>query len=408
MHQNLLPKPLYDKVDNMFFSQAGLGKTEESIKKGSIMPHIDKQMVSFFLTTKCNLCCEYCYNIDQRAHMQEKTLSFEVAKAGLDYYFSHNGNPHIRFYGPGEPTREFALLKRITEYAKTISKKPLVFEMQTNGCFSMPVCNWLLKNANILWISFDGEAQDHDKNRHFPNGAPSSIIIERNVKYLLANKKDSNLMVGARVTITDTNINRQREIVDYFHTLGIKHVWTDPLFPSVGSIPVCQDAEKQKGYHFDMETYVDNYIKAYHYAQEKDMFYGSILMCNFDGKCTMHCRACLPAMHFTPDGYISACDMVTFGENANHMDCFVYGKWNNEKKGFEFDKNKIEALQNRSIENMPHCKQCTAAEHCGGYCLGEVVNETGSLLGQKKITCDAIRKLYCVLGETNSYPYLHP
>lgn len=26
------------------------------------MPHINKQMASFFLTTKCNLRCVYCYN----------------------------------------------------------------------------------------------------------------------------------------------------------------------------------------------------------------------------------------------------------------------------------------------------------------------------------------------------------
>jgi sulfatase maturation enzyme AslB (radical SAM superfamily) len=63
-------------------------------KRGLGMPHINKQMVSFFLTTKCNLCCEYRYNIEQREQKEEQTLPFEVTKAGLDYYFSHNGNSH--------------------------------------------------------------------------------------------------------------------------------------------------------------------------------------------------------------------------------------------------------------------------------------------------------------------------
>jgi MoaA/NifB/PqqE/SkfB family radical SAM enzyme len=26
------------------------------------MPHCNKQMISFFLTTRCNLRCVYCYN----------------------------------------------------------------------------------------------------------------------------------------------------------------------------------------------------------------------------------------------------------------------------------------------------------------------------------------------------------
>ena len=56
------------------------------------MPHINKQMVSFFLTTRCNLCCEYCYNIEQRAQMKEQTLSLDIAKAGIDYYAEHGGN----------------------------------------------------------------------------------------------------------------------------------------------------------------------------------------------------------------------------------------------------------------------------------------------------------------------------
>lgn len=372
------------------------------------MPHINKRTASFFLTTKCNLCCEYCYNIDQRVQKQEQTLSFEIARAGLDLYFSHGGNSHIRFYGPGEPTMEFELLKKITEYAQSKSVEPLVFEMQTNGCFSKQVCDWLLVNANILWISFDGVPEMHDKNRHFANGEPTSGVIENNVKYLINNKGSRDLMVGARVTITDANVNRQNEIVDYFYSLGIKYVWTDPLFPSVDDIPVIEDTEKQHSFNFDMDAYVDNYVAAYHYAQEKGVFFGSILMCNFDGMCTKHCRACLPAMHFTPDGYISACDMVTFGQKAYHMDCFVYGKWDIEKREFVFDSKKVEALQNRSIENMPHCKKCIAAEHCGGYCLGEVVNETGFLLGQKEATCVAIRELFLAIGETSPYKYLHP
>ncbi len=30
------------------------------------MPHCNKKMISFFLTTKCNLCCRYCYNANER------------------------------------------------------------------------------------------------------------------------------------------------------------------------------------------------------------------------------------------------------------------------------------------------------------------------------------------------------
>ena len=77
------------------------------------MPHYNKQMISFFLTTKCNLCCRYCYNYKERAQVKEQTVPFEIAKSGIDWYFANNENRHIRFYGPGEPTQEFELMKAI-------------------------------------------------------------------------------------------------------------------------------------------------------------------------------------------------------------------------------------------------------------------------------------------------------
>lgn len=373
------------------------------------MPHVNKQMISFFLTSKCNLRCVYCYNSKERAQFEEKTLSFGIAKAGIDYFFSTNNSRHIRFYGPGEPTQAFSLLCEITNYAKQKAGSSLKTEIQTNGVFGKKILEWMLDNMNIMWISFDGTPEIQNANRPLHGGRASSPIIENNVRWLNTNKGKRNLMVGARVTITDKNVTQQKEIVDYFHSLGILQIWTDPLFPTVETIPVFQDEEKRNHKSLDLNTYVDNYIEANEYAKQFGVFYGSFLACNFDGVTNRHCRSCTPVPHLTPDGYISACDMVTFGENAHHMDCFVYGKWNSNLGKFDFDQQKINALQNRCIENMTHCSKCRARFQCGGYCLGEVVNETGNLLGQKPSTCEAIRRLYDELGpSTIPFDYFHP
>jgi radical SAM protein with 4Fe4S-binding SPASM domain len=101
--------------------------------------------------------------------------------------------------------------------------------------------------------------------------------------------------------------------------------------------------------------------------------------------------------------------MVAFGENAHHMDCFVYGKWDSAARAFEFDEDKIHNLKNRCIENMPHCRNCEARYQCGGYCLGEVVNETGNMYGQKPAACKAIRRLFAAFNPpVEEYDYLHP
>lgn len=82
-------------------------------------------------------------------------------------------------------------------------------------------------------------------------------IIENNVRWLIENKGNRNLMVGARVTITEANIHHQRQIIDYFKVLGIKYIWSDPVFPAVGEMPVCNDLVKLNEYSFDMDLYAD-------------------------------------------------------------------------------------------------------------------------------------------------------
>lgn len=383
------------------------------------MPHCNKKMISFFLTTKCNLCCRYCYNAEERNAIDEQTIPLEIAKAGIDWYFSTNESRHIRFYGPGEPTQEFDKMKKITEYAKSHPNggERVTVEIQTNGVFAKEVREWALNNFNIMWMSFDGMKDIQDYNRPlnpkfkeiFDNKS-SAEVLEDNVKWLIKNKGNRNFMVGARVTITDKNIEKQIEMVDYFYNLGIRYVWTNPLFYAVGKIPVCDDIKKLSKYSFNMDSYIDNYLKAYFYAKSKGLFWGSFLTINFDGESPYHCRCCTPlnAPHLTPDGYISACDMVVLGAESYHMKPFIVGKWNNEKKEFEFDYDKIHVLNERKSTNMKHCQNCPAKLHCGGYCLGETVNESGKLDGQNRIKCNAINKLLNCIGACDPYDFLHP
>lgn len=159
-----------------------------------------------------------------------------------------------------------------------------------------------------------------------------------------------------------------------------------------------------------MDKYVENYIDAYQYGKSKDMFWGSFLTVNFDGSSHYHCRSCTPleAPHLTPDGYVSACDMVVLGSESYHMNSFIVGRWDAVKHDFVFDEKKIAALNERKCTNMKHCKKCPVQMQCGGYCLGEIVNETGNLFGQNKIKCKAIQYLFQRMGGCEPYRYLHP
>ncbi len=370
------------------------------------MPHVNKQMISFFLTTRCNLRCSYCYNSKKRKSTPIQDLDLDFAKTGIDYFFGNFQSRHIRFYGPGEPTQAFSLMKQIKDYAYSKVGENLSVELQTNGAFSPAIRNWIAENVNIVWVSSDGPPDIHDYNRPFPCKRPSSPVIEENVKYLTSHLQKAGT-VGIRVTITDDNMRRQIEMIDYFTSLGVKHIWADPLFQEIQSKPVCMTPKRQEDFHFDMDTFVNTYVKAYQYAKSIGVFYGTNLIYNFDGCSEYNCRACMPVPHLTTDGYVSACDMVTFGENANHMEPLVYGKWDAEKKIIQFYEDRIETLRSRKASNMPACANCEVSEKCGGYCLGETLNETGNLFGCNPRVCHAVKRLYQEIGSIE-YEYFHP
>jgi radical SAM protein with 4Fe4S-binding SPASM domain len=364
------------------------------------MPHVNKRMISFFLTTSCNLACTYCYSVRRIVEQRRQTLGVEFAKAAIDEFFARDTSRHIRFYGPGEPTQEFGLLKEIHAYSCHAAAGRLTSEIQTNGVFGTDVADWLAGNVDIIWVSCDGPPDIQDACRVTVHNEPTSTVLAENVRFLCRNGKG---MTGVRATITGVTVRRQMELVDYCASLGVRHIWTDPVFPAVGEGP---------DRLFDFRLYADEFLRARAYAGQGGVFLGSFLACNFDGDTDRHCRACVPVPHLTTDGYVSACDMALFGKLApteRHMAQFIYGKWNEEQRRIEYDEYKIRALQARTAKNMRGCRGCPVLSRCAGYCLGEVANETGDMFGRKGAVCEAIKYLYAQMaGTVKPYRYFHP
>jgi radical SAM domain protein len=366
--------------------------------------HYKKEMISIFVTTKCNLNCDYCFTNKNQNEHKGQTISLDFVKKGIDDYFAQKYMRHVRFFGAGEPTTEFELLKKIHKYAIDRGGPGVTFEIQTNGAFTDAVAIWLKNNINIIWISCDGTPEIQDMHRPFLSKfdkRKTSEVIEKNIRILLGDS--SRAFVGIRATITIENILKQKEMIDYFCELGIKNIWVDPIFPSVGkTVLECEN-------DFDTMMFAHEFLEATKYANSKKVFYGSILTCNFNDSVNKHCRACLPVPHLTTDGFVSACDMALFGKDKNHMSPLIYGEWDEKNRVINYHNDRIDVIRSRTTENMQHCEMCSAKEHCGGYCLGEVLNETGSLFGMKKGVCQAIRYLNDnIPTEMRKYKYTHP
>lgn len=371
------------------------------------MGHCRKKMISFFVTTDCNLACDYCYvnknesNSPDKEIRKHQTIDVDFATSGLDLFLNLGVPPHLRFFGPGEPTTHIDVIEKIINYARKKVGVNLSTEIQTNGAFTPEVARFLANNFDIIWVSSDGLPQHHDAHRKNKFGEGSSDIIEKNVRFLIENGKG---MTGIRATITKDNVSLQSETLQYFASLGVRNVWTDPIFPPLGKTTEDIDG-------VDPIEFAKGMLLAQKIAKKYNMVCGSLLTANFDEEVTINCRACLPMPHLTTDGFISACDLALFGDlkDDDVMNQFIYGHWNDENGQIELDHSKIAQLQARNVNNMPGCQNCVAQNHCAGWCLGEVLNETGTLFGQKPELCKGIRYLYEHRNELNlKYEYLHP
>ena len=356
------------------------------------MARCRKQQIHFFLTNDCNLNCEYCYVNKQKDKISKLDINF--ARCAIREFFSSSKSRWIRLFGEGEPTMEFSLMKQLKDYAHSLAGDELKVELQTNGCFSQEVADWVSKNADIVWISHDGPSANEIQRKTLDN-KDSSPVIEKNIRFLA---EHDNIVVGIRSTITSRNVNKQKEIVEFFSKMGVKAIASDPVFFKVGS---------KSHKDIDLMEFAKEFLIAKKRADKLGIFYTTILTTNFDEKTKTACQACLPYPHLTPDGFVSACDMATNGKTP--LQDLIYGRYDKKNDRIEYFQHKIRLLQSRNTGNLEKCKDCEVLSNCAGGCLGETLNETGSLFGKREDVCNAVRYLAKNMGlNKGTYPYLHP
>ncbi len=353
------------------------------------MGHVRKQAITFFLTTKCNLDCIYCYAYrDIKLEKKDRVLEFSFAQKGIDDFFRDYPSRHIRFYSSGEPTLEFELMKKITDYARSKANNNLVVELQSNGIFSEKIRDWINENVNILWISCDGPKEIQDFQRPTINGENSSEIVEKNIKFFA--QQQGHMQVGVRATLSAKVIKKQMDIVNYFHNLNIKYINVHPACVAV-------EDDRENVFNWKAEDFAENFLKTHNEAKKLGIFYNTLYITNFDEKTRHACRSTVPYPQLTTDGYVSCCDFGQFGPkySPGNLQQLIYGKYDSEKKHIEYDEKKIHQIRSRCAENLikSTCKDCEYVCHCSGGCLGQVVNETGDIMGMHDKNCEITKYL---------------
>jgi radical SAM protein with 4Fe4S-binding SPASM domain len=361
------------------------------------------------MNERCNMKCIYC-TIHSEAHKNKdtsKVIDLDFAKCGIDDYFGNgffkkDEKKGIRFFANGEPTLVFERMKEIADYAYRKAGNELFIEMQTNGYFKEEVAHWIKENVDLVWFSLDGMEDIQNRQRPTQNGEPSFEIIDRNIKII----KDSNrTKIGLRPTISEYNLDRQIELIEYAIENGISAVCADPWGNMV---------KKIKGQP-DLKQFADKFLEAWAYARKRNIFYGTEFTVNFDEEVEIYCRSCLPAPQFTPDGYVSSCDMV------NNKDGFLptlfpellFGYYNKEENKIYYNNKNIEEIKSRNIYNLKDCQGCEALKHCAGGCIGVAIALSLDFYGKNEDYCAITKYLFKRMPEIINVGYnkdipIHP
>jgi len=355
--------------------------------------------ITIFVYGGCNLDCIYCY---AGKNLKDKAINLEFAKLGIETFFKQNNAYQLRLFGVGEPTLAFDHMVELIKFSRYVVGTSLQVELQTNGVFHSAITQWIADNIDILWISCDGPPDINDRYRRTKDGHPTSEVVVDNITQLAFCKK---CQLGVRTTITQQTSYRQREIVEYFHSLGVKHVCADPVFLPVGY--------KKTDTYFSKElliedpiAYAEDFLRARERANELGMTYDSILTVNAGVDNCYACRGCYTNPHLTVDGFVTCCDMAFSGDTS--LKEMIWGKYDPAThKIINYEQNVNKAF-NRRVENLPSCKNCEWKSDCSGGCFGEALNEGKDVFGIKRFSCQATKYLMPRLDRTLVSTLGHP
>jgi uncharacterized protein len=147
------------------------------------------EQITLEVTQRCNQRCRYCVYSgiygNNRTH-QQQDMSWETAKASIDYLLKHGGreaNVYIDrshdtrdiafgFYG-GEPLLRLDFLLQCTRYLREHLEpdRKCHITLTTNGTLLEPVVVKELLNHQItVVVSLDGPKHIHNRARIFPDG----------------------------------------------------------------------------------------------------------------------------------------------------------------------------------------------------------------------------------------------
>lgn len=368
------------------------------------------------VTERCNLRCKYCiYNDGYSGNRSfgTKNMSWDVAKAAVDYANEHSNNEiAVTFYG-GEPLLNFDVLRKTIDYAyKTIKNKKLSFSLTTNlTLMTKDIANYLasVEKLSVL-CSIDGPSQVQNDNRKYANKKDTYDDVMIGLKNLVDAFKNNNTNAIAINSVFTPPYSYEKiiEINDFFNNLdflppntninisyaskgsiddeaAIKKLYSNPKYSyNRGSIvnPLWVWQRKQAEIHSSIRSEKNNIYsstieKALIHIHNRIIYDEPYNAFPFNGCCIPGARR----LYISTDGELYLCEKI--GKSPSIGDIY---------NGIDFTSLRKNYVEDFSKQSTPFCSNCWASKMCAS-CYVDNYDQDGCNLSGKKDRCDGVRNM---------------
>lgn len=315
--------------------------------------------VTLDITRKCNMRCIYCYAAGGETPI---TMPIECGIAAIDLCVSNakkEGTTFaVHFHGGGEPSQEFALLKKLYYYAEKRAKEEgVIFKSSviTNGLINEQTARFYSEHFDEMTISFDGDEKAQNHQRPAMNGRGTFSKVFRTAKYIYNKGKRFNI----RATITSRNVTR---LVDMSTFLRSEFPGCTINFEPVA---IVGRAYKYDYLKCNPEVFAYNlYAAMKALAADGGMLLYSGISAHSER--TQFCAASAPSFCVGADGTVTSC--FSYSNKDIIRDLFIYGRYDAQANSFILNGRSLKRLRALPTNSETYCKQCFCRTHCYGDC----------------------------------------
>ena len=333
----------------------------------------------------CNLACKYCFAEEGEYHGGRGIMSAEVGKKALDFLVRASGarkNLEVDFFG-GEPLLALDTIRETVAYGRSLEEKTgkkFRFTMTTNGVLlNKDVEEFANREMHNVVLSLDGRKEINDRTRPFPGGQGSYDLIVPKLRSMAKAREGRQYYL--RGTFTCQNLDFTEDIL-HFYDLGFREISMEPVVTDDPRFMITED---------DVPVIKEQYDKLVRIMNEKralgDPFTFFHFMIDLEGgpcvyKRMSGCGAGTEYLAVTPWGELYPCHQFVGQEDF---------KMGDVETGITRP-DIADQFRKVNLYTKEDCRNCFAKFYCGGGCMANAYNCSGTLGGEYAVGCELERK----------------